>query len=873
MGVKGLLPCLQSITRSVSLERYRGLTVAVDAMSWLHKGVFACDVKSLAKIQRGDESEKATSAELKCINYTTRKSETLKVKFGIEVILVIDGDSLPSKKEENAQRREERDKAFEKAVAAEKARDSRAARRFYAQSCSVTHKMRYELIKACKQLNIAFLVAPYEADAQMARLAHVGIVDLVITEDSDILVYGCPRACFKVDFDTDQGQEIQLMRDLGENDTLSFRNWTHDMFVFMSIISGCDYCKGVPGIGIKLAHKLVRVHRTPSKIFSALRAAGRMPPDFEEKFWIAFRTFRHQRVYCPVKQQIETLWPIAGSNHDAGSNEVWPFLGEHVEPGIANGIANGTLHPSKKIAWDEALTSEHDNGKMRTQSERSCTSNDAQNRRDATSAKSNVWHTLVYGSKDDDGRGHQATNNAKENQIGNSTQSTKRDMFSFFPQSKNHATEAAKGGDKSNGNSARPPLQDIYVGNDSTSQSQSSNLESTKVQPACRKDVPIHFHEYASRLVGKSFKPITRKRKKQENDGSKSSKYVQKIWEKCAKVQERTRQDGTPEEDKGISDKQSGVSRFKKESSKANHGCAPQESDYFRISMGETYQTSEYEHIMDQTFAQQYRHNEDPRKDIIHQAFNSVEHVKEDAQAHYDDHQFSHQYTTDQNWYPEDFSSGVTTSCEDGDRVGTEHCDHNSMIQPYLQPCVFDSCSIAYEESASDNCHLFTEVQNFTHRSFGGDTGGEERGVFQQLRTTMKKKRDHSSCRSYTIKKTDEEQPAIGQVGFQYFSGDQEFNGGSSGDANVVVFGEANYQTGDQDEASREEQEVFQQLRTTMKKKRDYRSCRSYLDTRDTEQPIGDHANFPSFPCDGEFYGEMISDEANATVFEELRHF
>ena len=95
MGVKGLLPCLESITRSVSLERYRGLTVAVDAMSWLHKGVFACDVRALAKSQRGEPNGKGASAELKCIDYTTSKAEILKVKFGIEVIiLVIDGDAL-----------------------------------------------------------------------------------------------------------------------------------------------------------------------------------------------------------------------------------------------------------------------------------------------------------------------------------------------------------------------------------------------------------------------------------------------------------------------------------------------------------------------------------------------------------------------------------------------------------------------------------------------------------------------------------------------------------------------------------------------------------------------------------------------------------
>ena len=54
MGVKGLLPILQSITHPTPLERYEGLTAAVDAMSWLHKGVYGGDVKSLAISQLDD---------------------------------------------------------------------------------------------------------------------------------------------------------------------------------------------------------------------------------------------------------------------------------------------------------------------------------------------------------------------------------------------------------------------------------------------------------------------------------------------------------------------------------------------------------------------------------------------------------------------------------------------------------------------------------------------------------------------------------------------------------------------------------------------------------------------------------------------------
>lgn len=47
--------------------------------------------------------------------------------------------------------------------------------------------------QALKDRGVAFVVAPYEADAQMAYLALRGDVWAVVTEDSDLLAYGCPR--------------------------------------------------------------------------------------------------------------------------------------------------------------------------------------------------------------------------------------------------------------------------------------------------------------------------------------------------------------------------------------------------------------------------------------------------------------------------------------------------------------------------------------------------------------------------------------------------------------------------------------------------------------------------------------------------------
>ena len=38
-----------------------------------------------------------------------------------------------------------------------------------------------------------YVVAPYEADAELAFLLTQGHADLVISEDSDLLAYGCKK--------------------------------------------------------------------------------------------------------------------------------------------------------------------------------------------------------------------------------------------------------------------------------------------------------------------------------------------------------------------------------------------------------------------------------------------------------------------------------------------------------------------------------------------------------------------------------------------------------------------------------------------------------------------------------------------------------
>ena len=55
------------------------------------------------------------------------------------------------------------------------------------------------VMTALKGLGCEVLRAPYEADAQLAYLARKNAVHAVLTEDSDLVAYACPRVLLKMD--------------------------------------------------------------------------------------------------------------------------------------------------------------------------------------------------------------------------------------------------------------------------------------------------------------------------------------------------------------------------------------------------------------------------------------------------------------------------------------------------------------------------------------------------------------------------------------------------------------------------------------------------------------------------------------------------
>lgn len=76
--------------------------------------------------------------------------------------------------------------------------------------------------------NVAYVVAPYEADAQLAYLEKKGLIDGIITEDTDLLVFGCKKILFKLD---SEGRCMEIKRDnFGLCREFCFSGWTDKEF-------------------------------------------------------------------------------------------------------------------------------------------------------------------------------------------------------------------------------------------------------------------------------------------------------------------------------------------------------------------------------------------------------------------------------------------------------------------------------------------------------------------------------------------------------------------------------------------------------------------------------------------------------------------
>lgn len=99
---------------------------------------------------------------------------------------------------------------------------------------------------------IPYITAPMEAEAQCAELVTLGLVDGVITDDSDVFLFGAARV-FKNMFNQSKTVECFLSSDLERELGLD-----RDTLIRLAYLLGSDYTEGLPGVGPVVAMELLK---------------------------------------------------------------------------------------------------------------------------------------------------------------------------------------------------------------------------------------------------------------------------------------------------------------------------------------------------------------------------------------------------------------------------------------------------------------------------------------------------------------------------------------------------------------------------------------------------------------------------------------
>ena len=298
MGIQGLLPMVKSSMKKRHLSHYKGKTAAIDTFVWLHRGAIP-DCKDLA-------FNRCNPEKCRYVPYVFKYVDML-ISYGIKPILVFDGADLPSKEFTEVERRERRKAKKQEAIDMERrSPGSKEAFKLFQQTIDVTFEMVQAVIAKARKRGVDYIVAPHEADIQITYLVKNKFADFAISEDSDLIVMGCPVTIYKFRIDQNTVDEI-CTKDV-YNDS-PFKN--ENMLKLASVLQGCDYIpKGVPRQGLKtiatwFGKNPGNENISLEELFKKNNKLLEHKHKFYEECRTAMLTFDHQIIFNPRRLKRE----------------------------------------------------------------------------------------------------------------------------------------------------------------------------------------------------------------------------------------------------------------------------------------------------------------------------------------------------------------------------------------------------------------------------------------------------------------------------------------------------------------------------------------------------------------------------------------
>ncbi|KAL9241704.1 hypothetical protein vseg_015782 [Gypsophila vaccaria] len=252
MGIKGLTKLLAqnapNCMKQQKFESYFDREIAIDATMSIYQFLIVVGRNGTDTLT--NDAGEVTSHLQGMFLRTIRLLEA-----GIKPVYVFDGKPPELKKQELAKRYSKRADATEDLSAAIEKGDKEGIEKFSKRTVKVTSQHSEGCMKLLGLMGVPAVEAPSEAEAQCAALCKNGKVYAVASEDMDSLTFG--SSVFIRHLMDPSAKKIPVLEfELAK--VLEELSLTMDQFIDLCILSGCDYCNNIKGIGGLTALKLIR---------------------------------------------------------------------------------------------------------------------------------------------------------------------------------------------------------------------------------------------------------------------------------------------------------------------------------------------------------------------------------------------------------------------------------------------------------------------------------------------------------------------------------------------------------------------------------------------------------------------------------------
>ncbi|XP_076147193.1 flap endonuclease 1 isoform X2 [Alosa pseudoharengus] len=272
MGIHGLAKLIAdhaaAAIKEQDIKSFFGRKIAIDASMCIYQFLIA--VRQDGNVLQNDDGE--TTSHLVGLFYRTIRM----LDNGIKPVYVFDGKPPQLKSGELEKRTERRAEAEKQLAQAQEAGEQENIDKFTKRLVKVTKQHNDECKKLLSLMGVPYVEAPCEAEASCAALVKAGKVFATATEDMDGLTFGTNvllRHLTASEAKKLPIQEFHFSRILQEI------GLSHEQFIDLCILLGCDYCGTIKGVGPKRAIDLIKQHGSIEEILENIDLKKYPPPE------------------------------------------------------------------------------------------------------------------------------------------------------------------------------------------------------------------------------------------------------------------------------------------------------------------------------------------------------------------------------------------------------------------------------------------------------------------------------------------------------------------------------------------------------------------------------------------------------------------